>query len=162
MKMRKVESVLQDLDNYFYGKKILEIACGDSDFSLNVSKYAKEVLATDISLERVKRRNLDVIPPNIEFKEMDATNLDIDNDTFDVCVCYNALGHLENQLRPVLIEMIRVTIQDGYLIFIATWKMDKKIITIMKDIVREYNSLTIYDDIQCNKYNALIIKRRNE
>lgn len=118
--MRIIETIIQDLKAYLYGKKVLEIACGDSDFSLTTSKYAKKILATDISLERVKRRELKMIPPNIEFKEMNATNLEINDNSFDVSVCYNALGHLKSILRPVLTEMLRVTTKDGYLIFIAT------------------------------------------
>jgi ubiquinone/menaquinone biosynthesis C-methylase UbiE len=161
MKMRVVETIVQNLDTYLDGKKILEVACGDSDFSLYASKSAKEVLATDISLERLKRRNLDIIPKNLKFKEMDATNLDIDNDLFDITICYNALGHLESILRSVLIEMARVTTKDGYLIFIATWKMDKRIIPELKKIISEHNNLTIYSDIENSKYKAIIIKKEN-
>ncbi len=160
--MGVVEIILQDLCSYLDDKKVLEIACGDSDFSLIASKYAKEILATDISLERFKRRNLKVIPRNLDFKEMDATNLNIDKDSFDICICYNALGHLKSILTPVLTEMIRVTTEDGYLIFIATWEMDKNIISELRDIIKEQNNLTVYRDIENNKYSALIIKQENK
>ncbi|MGH4124374.1 MAG: class I SAM-dependent methyltransferase [Clostridium sp.] len=159
--MRVVETIVKRLGTYLNGKKILEIACGDSEFSLNASRYAEEVLATDITLERLKRRNIDVIPKNVEFREMNATNLDIVNNSFDVSVCYNALGHLENLLNPVLMEMMRVTIQNGYLIFISTWKMDKKIIPELKNIISDYSNLTIYADIENSTYKAIIIKKEN-
>lgn len=157
--MRVIEAIMQDFITYLDGKKVLEIACGDSDFSLTASKYAKEVLATDISLERVKKRNLEVIPKNIRFKEMNAANLDIDNNTFDISACYNGLGHLKSILRLVFIEMIRVTIQGGYLIFIATWKMDKEILNELKNIINEHSNVTLYAEIECNKYSALIVKK---
>jgi ubiquinone/menaquinone biosynthesis C-methylase UbiE len=157
--MRIIETIVQDLKAYLSGKKVLEIACGDSDFSLITSKYAKEILATDISLERVKRRGLEIIPNNVQFKEMNATNLDIAENSFDVSSCYNALGHLKSILRPVLIEMFRVTNQDGYLIFIATWKMDIATLGELKNIISEYNNLTLFAEIENKKYNALIVKK---
>lgn len=157
MKIR--ESIVKNLGTYLDGKKILEVACGDSEFSLSASKYAKEVLATDISLERFKRRNLDGVPQNIEFKEMNATTLLVDNDSIDITVCYNALGHLENILQSVLIEMIRVTMQEGYLLFMATWTMDKKIISKLKDMISEYSNLEVCDDIEKSTFRALIVKK---
>lgn len=157
--MRIVETIVHDLKAYLSGKKVLEIACGDSNFSLTTSKYAKEILATDISLERVKRRELEKIPNNVQFKEMNATNLDIDENSFDVSSCYNALGHLKSILRPVLTEMFRVTNQDGYLIFIATWKMDIATLGELKNIISEYNNLTLFAEIENKKYNALIVKK---
>ncbi|HHW47905.1 MAG TPA: hypothetical protein GXX14_04705 [Clostridiaceae bacterium] len=53
--MKIIEKIVQDLSTYLSGKRIIEIACGDSNFSLTASKFAKEILATDISLERAKK-----------------------------------------------------------------------------------------------------------
>lgn len=158
--MRITETMVKVLSPYLNGKNVLEVACGDSEFSLNASKYAKEVLATDISLERIKRRKLPEVPENIEFREMNATGLNIDNDSFDVSVCYNALGHLENVLRPVLTEMTRVTKEGGYMMFLATWKMDKKVMEELEKIINEHDELTICKDIVNGSYKALIIKKK--
>ncbi len=73
-------------------------------------------------------RSGEEIPQNIEFKEMDASDLMLDKDTFDISVCYNGLGHLKSVLDSVLMEMSRVTKENGYLIFIGTWRIDKRII----------------------------------
>ena len=152
-------NIVKGLDTYLSDKKVLEIACGDSEFSLNASRYAKTVLATDISLERLRKRGLDAIPKNVEFREMDATNLDIDNDSVDVSVCYNALGHLEDFLKPVLMEMARVTVKNGYLIFIATWKMDKAILSKLKNVICDYSNLAICADMENREHRTIIIKR---
>lgn len=159
VKMKIVERIVQDLKTYLDGKKVLEIACGNSDFSLTASKYAKEVLATDISLERIKRKNLKILPGNIHFKEMNAANLDIKENAFDVSVCYNALGHLKSILRSVLTEMFRVTSKDGYLMFIATWKIDIAIFDKLKNIISEYSDITLFSEVKNKKYNALIFKK---
>nr|WP_276575911.1 class I SAM-dependent methyltransferase [Oceanirhabdus seepicola] len=147
-----------DLEAYLNDKKVLEIACGDSEFSLSASKYAKQILATDISLERFKRKNLKEIPQNIEFKEMDATDLILDNGTFDISICYNALGHLESVLNSVLMEMSRVTKENGYLLFIVSWKMDKRILLDLKEMINEYAHLKINGYMGKNRYKVLIIK----
>lgn len=157
--MRIVETIVQDLYTYLFDKKILEIACGDCDFSLTTSNYAKEILATDISLERVKRRELELIPNNMQFKEMNATNLEIDDNSFSVSACYNAIGHLKSILRPILAEMVRVTNKDGYLIFVATWKMDVAMLEQLKNIISEYRNLTLFEEIESKKYNAIIVKK---
>lgn len=71
----------------------------------------------------------------------------------------NALGHLENILKPVLLEMKRVTIKNGYLIFIATWKMDKRVLEELKSIVELDSTITIHSNIETKKYRALIIEK---
>ncbi|MPM37655.1 Ubiquinone/menaquinone biosynthesis C-methyltransferase UbiE [bioreactor metagenome] len=157
--MRVIETITKRLSSYLEDKRILEVACGDSEFSINALKYAKQILATDISLERAKRRNLIDIVENIEFKEMNATKLELENDSFDVSVCYNALGHLEGILNSVISEMSRVTTQNGYLIFIATWKMDQKVLLGIENIISKHGNLTISENIDNKSYNILIIKK---
>ena len=73
--------------------------------------------------------------------------------------CYNALGHLESILRPVFKEMFRVTKQDGYLMFIATWKMDMAALNKIKNVVSEYSNLALLTEINNSKYSTLVIKK---
>lgn len=69
--MRRVEKIAQDLSAYLSGKRVLEVACCDSDFSLAASRFAEEVLATDISLERAKRIKLDALKDAIsEYRDL--------------------------------------------------------------------------------------------
>lgn len=157
--MRLVETIVKRLNEYIQDKKILEIACGDSDFSLCLAKHAKEVVATDISLDRFKRRCIESIPSNIVFREMDATNLEIESNSIDVSVCYNALGHLCTILNSILVQVRRVTIDNGYIIFIATWKMDRRIIPELKNIIYAQSELMIHEDIEKENYHILIVKK---
>lgn len=68
----------------------------------------------------------------------------------DVSVCYNALGHLKEILNPVVAQMIRVTTQEGYIIFITMWKMDKIIVPELKSIIHKYSNITICEEIENN------------
>lgn len=67
--MKMIHKIIADFSSYLEGKSILEIACGDSDFSLNAARYATHVCATDISLERINKRELSHIPRNIKFEQ---------------------------------------------------------------------------------------------
>lgn len=158
--MKIIEKIIKDLNIYLKDKKVLEIACGNSDFSLTASNSAVEILATDISLQRFKNRKLNEIPINIQFMEMNANNLLLENNSFDVCVCFNALGHLKDQLPLILKEMFRVSVKYGYLIFISTWKMDTHLLTEVNDIIIKNYSLVSIEHIENKTYNALIIRKK--
>ncbi len=126
--MKIIERISGELKNIVEDKSILEIACGDSEFSLEISKYASSVLATDISLKRFLKRGLKDIPSNLTFEEMNAADLNLPDDRFDIVACYNALAHLEEDLDDVLQEMVRVVRKGGYILFVVTWKMEKRLI----------------------------------
>ncbi len=157
--MKTTDKIIDRLRLYFEQKNVLEIACGDSDFSLSVSKYASKVLATDISLERFKRKETKTRPNNIEFMEMDAKNLVIEDSKFDITAFYNAIGHLEDILEDVLIEALRVTKVKGYLIIVATWKLDKRLMGDVKSIIDNYSELKIHEEIDESNYRIIIIQK---
>jgi len=125
--MKRIVRVINDLRNYLSDKKVLEVACGDADFARIVSKHAQYVLGIDISLERAARHGFSA--DNIEFQEMDATQMSIESETFDTVVSYNAIGHLGDNLEECFSEMIRVLKNRGHIVFIATWSMDKRLLS---------------------------------
>ncbi|OPJ63592.1 class I SAM-dependent methyltransferase [Clostridium oryzae] len=158
--MKIAETIItKNLFSYLDGKKVLEVACGDSNFSLAACKYAKKVVATDISLDRLRKRNLQAFPSNIEFKEMDVTNLALEDNSFDATVCYNALGHLQNVLKPALDEMIRVTKPNGYLLLIATWSMDIRVLSKLENIIDTYSNLIVDSVIEDASFKILVLQK---
>lgn len=157
--MRKIGRIIEDLKDCFLEKRVLEIACGDADFSLAVSKYANSVLGIDISLARVARRNSGEMPDNVRFQEMDATRLDFETGLFDAVVSYNAMGHLADVLEDCISEMIRVLKRGGCLVFIATWKMDRKLIPDIKDLIAITRTIRNSIEIKNKTYYALIWKK---
>lgn len=157
--MNITDEIVEGLNYIIKNKKILEVACGDSNFSLSASKYAAEILATDISLERFNRRNILEVPINLKFVEMDAKKLKLNDKEFDIAVCYNAVGHLAGIIDSVLSEMERVTTKDGKIIFISTWLMDKKMLEDIKKIYSRKFGIKNIQFIQKSKYNILIIQK---
>ncbi|MFZ5354875.1 MAG: class I SAM-dependent methyltransferase [Bacillota bacterium] len=156
--MKAIDNITKTLCAYLEGKNILEIACGDSDFSISASKYAEKVLATDISLDRFKCRGLNNISDNIEFLEMSADALDLEDGTFDAAVCYNALGHLIEIIPSVFKEMVRVVKTGGLIVFASTWKMDRILHQVIEDLVILYDGLEVSVEEKSN-YSILLIKK---
>lgn len=157
--MKRIDRIVEDLKSYFIERRVLEVACGDADFSLAISKYASSVLGVDISLARVARRSLHEIPNNVQFQEMNATHLDLEGGSFDVVVSYNALGHLVGVLKDCVSEMMRTLKKGGYLIFIATWKMDRMLIPNIRSLIATRRTVQIYKDIENKAYHTLIWKK---
>ena len=157
--MREIERIVEDLKDRFLEKRVLEIACGNADFSLAVSKHANSVFGIDVSLARVARRNSDEIPDNVRFQEMNATQLYFETGSFDAVVSYNAMGHLVDVLEDCISEMIRVLKKGGCLVFIATWKMDRKLIPDIKDLITRTHKIRNSVEIVNKTYYALIWKK---
>jgi len=79
--------------NYFLTEdvSILDVGCGIGDTLAGLK--GKRKLGIDISPEMIKHAKL--YYPDIDFREMDATNLDLD-EKFDVIILSNTLGYLDN------------------------------------------------------------------
>ena len=157
--MKRIDRIVEDLKSYFIERSVLEVACGDADFSVTVSKYAKSVLGVDVSLARVERRSLREIPDNVQFQEMDATQLDLKGESFDVVVSYNAMGHLVGVLKDCVSEMIRVLKRGGCLIFMATWKMDRILIPNIQSLRATKRTMQNSKEIENRTYRASIWKK---
>ncbi len=75
------------------GQKVLDIACGSGQPSITAARLVKpggSIVATDLSEEmlRVAKRKANMADlDNIEFRAMDAENLDFPDETFDGVVC---------------------------------------------------------------------------
>ena len=57
-------------------------------------------------------------------------------------------------LKPAFDEMFRDTRQDGYLLFIATWKMDIAVPDELKNIINDYGNIAMLLEIRNSKYKC--------
>ena len=154
--MKITEKIIDKIADIIRDKKVLEIACGEGSFSLKAAKLASEVLATDISLSRFN--SILDLPISLKIKEMDASKLKISDENFDVVASYNAFGHLEGIEEKVINEMYRVTKKKGNLIFIATWKMDKKKLSKIQEIINKRYSMD-FREISTKEYQVYIFNK---
>ena len=107
------------------GEKVIDIACGTGLVSFPAAEILGPngfVLATDISdamvkisTQTAKERNL----TNIQFKRMDAEQLDVPNEEYDVALCGLGLMYVPDPVRA-LKEMQRV-LKPGGRAVAAVW-----------------------------------------
>lgn len=118
------EKLLQ-LANIQPGKKVLETACGTGLVSFPIAELVGEkgfVFATDISDKMVgscsaaaNEKNLF----NVKFERMDAEELDVDDESFDIAVCALGLMYVPDPLKAMK-EMHRI-LKPGGRAAVAVW-----------------------------------------
>jgi 2-polyprenyl-3-methyl-5-hydroxy-6-metoxy-1,4-benzoquinol methylase len=108
-----VERLLQTIP----GEQVLEIACGNGNFSRRLAAQGIHVLATDFStifLERARKRSIEMAGW-IEYQEVDATDrqmlLAIGEKRFDAAVCNMALMDMAD-ITPLL-ESLPILLKPG-------------------------------------------------
>lgn len=124
--MPRVKQAVWHVKRAIEGKNILEVACGQAEFSICAAEFAASVSCIDLDefrlLPRVKECR------NIEFRQMDAAHMQYKPASFDAVILYNAIGHLEEVMRQVLEECFRVVKEGGPVYIISSFRMDKQVI----------------------------------
>jgi len=119
-----LQLLLPDIEN----QTILEVACGNADFSISASSYASNVFCIDIVDSRLDWR---IRQSNIHFEIMDASLMGYPNEMFDSVYLYNAMSHIRQQWKEIQNECKRVLKKNGKIYIIATWKMETALIDSM-------------------------------
>ena len=103
------------------GERFLDVAAGPGGLSLPAARLGAKVLATDWSpamIERFEARVRDEGLSNAEGRVMDAHDLKIEDDTFDVVGSQFGVSLVRNQ-PLALREMVRVTKPGGHVLLIG-------------------------------------------
>ena len=100
--------------------RVLECACGTGGISIFIAPVCKELLATDYSVGMLKQakkklKNYD----NIEYKMVDITDIEAEDNTFDIVVAGNVI-HLLPDPQRAMKELTRVC-KDGGRLVIPTY-----------------------------------------
>lgn len=111
------ESVAKYIKN---SDRVLECACGTGAISIFIAPVCKELLATDYSVGMLKQaknklKNYD----NIEYKMVDITDIEAEDNYFDVVVAGNVI-HLLPDPQRAMNELTRVC-KDGGRLVIPTY-----------------------------------------
>jgi len=98
------------------GKRVLDIACG-SGYGTNILAKAGAKYATgiDISKEAAKHAQDTYKRDNLGYQVGNGTNLDIEDNSFDIVVSFETIEHLE-EYEQFASELSRVLKKDGLLI----------------------------------------------
>ncbi len=107
------------------GEKVLDIACGTGLVSFRAAEQVGErgsVLGTDISermIEMASKIGQQKEKSNVFFQRMDAEELQLENESFDVVICALGLMYVPDPIRAVN-EMYRV-LKPGGRVVAAVW-----------------------------------------
>jgi len=116
--LKPAQDKLMEMINLQPGEKLIDIACGTGLVSFPAAEILGSngfVVATDISDEMVKLGNdlsQEKNCTNIRFQRMDAEELQLPDEQFDVAVCALGLMYVPDPLKA-LREMYRVLKKDG-------------------------------------------------
>ena len=123
--LRPAQDLLLQMASIRPGEKVLDIACGTGLVSFRAAEQAQSngyVLATDISdrmIETAQQISKENSTTNIDFVQMDAEQLKIEDASFDVVICALGLMYVPDPLGA-LNEMRRV-LKPGGRVVAAVW-----------------------------------------
>ncbi len=87
--MIEVQEIINAVD--LNDKTVLEIGCGLGPHAKHLSKISGRYDAIDIIEEKIEDAKKDNTQENLKFKHMDATNLEYDDETFDIVIACHAI-----------------------------------------------------------------------
>lgn len=116
-----IRSRLKNTDKY--PLKVLDIGTGPGFLAIILSSLGMEVTGIDLTREMLDLAQVNSFnyQQKIKFLQMDATNLDFENESFDLVVTRNLTWNLEN-LYMAYKEWLRVLKKNGQILnFDANW-----------------------------------------
>jgi ubiquinone/menaquinone biosynthesis C-methylase UbiE len=111
----------EHLSRYHYalpfcrGKRILDLGCGTGYGTHILSKSAKEIIGVDIAKEAVDYAKKNYANSNLRYGQMDAIQIDFEDNSFDTVVSFELFEHVHDQ-EMLLRQAKRVLSDDGKLI----------------------------------------------
>jgi ubiquinone/menaquinone biosynthesis C-methylase UbiE len=112
-----LDSLFNNLNknNFLKNSNVLDIGCGWGSSTVFLSKYSKKVTSIDISSVAIEgaQKNLSFNRRNnYELIEMDAENLDFENNSFEYIFSWDAIHHSSDP-KKIIKEIYRVLKKEG-------------------------------------------------
>lgn len=111
LKAEKYKKLCKPQKNY----KILEIGCGDGEFTRRIAHLGGQITATDITPEVLKRGRKENKFKNVKYVLANAEKLKFSQNTFDIVCGVSILHHIDTEKS--IKEMYRVLKKGGKLFF---------------------------------------------
>ncbi|MFN2145898.1 MAG: class I SAM-dependent methyltransferase [Anaerolineales bacterium] len=104
--------------------QVLDVACGPGGFTNALVQGLKEfthLTAVDVDEEMIARARQNIPDENVDFKLMDAAELQFPAESFDLVGCAFSLHHLPDPERTIA-EIRRVLKPGGYALFVEMYR----------------------------------------
>ena len=148
---RSYPAIRQRLSEDLRGRaNVLEVASGTGQFTFDLARVAKHVVATDISpkmVECLRAAAREADATNVEAATMSAYELDAAPSSFDAVFCANAL-HVMEQPCKALHEIRRVLTKNGVLVaptFLHGADWTRRAVSRMMSLVSPFVAHTRFD-----------------
>lgn len=106
------------------GKTVLEIGCGDGYGSAYLAEAARKVTGIDYEDAVIYQAQNKYIRANLKFMRMDAANLQLTDNSFDIVCSFQVIEHIaQDRLLRYLSEVRRVLKDDGKF-YLSTLNME--------------------------------------
>lgn len=109
--------------------EVLECACGTGIITYSIASKCKSLVATDFSKGMLKQAEKKCRKKNVEFKLLDISNIEYENEKFDKAVAGNVI-HLLPDPEKALSELERVVKPGGKIIIPTYINMSKHSATV--------------------------------
>ena len=108
-------NIIKKYKGNMLGKTVLDLGCGFGSSTLILSKYAKKIFAIDLTHPAVKnaKKNMKINKiKNVSLKQMDAENLNFNNNYFDFVFSWGVIHHSHNS-KKILINIRKKLKKNG-------------------------------------------------
>lgn len=133
--------------NVASGEVVLDVACGNGQFSRRLAELGAQVTATDFSKALIERAKARTSSPNVTYKVVDATDeaqvMALGIDRFDAAVCNMALQDIAD-INPLFRALRRVVKPNGRFVFTLTHPAFNLADTVFIEERTEVNGEIVY------------------
>lgn len=116
--------------------RVFEIGCGTGVVTIPLSKYVKEITATDISenmIQKAREKAKNQSKDNIIFRTGELTEMEVEPESYDVVAAYNVLLYMKNQEE--VLKKIYEVLKPGGIFLSATDCLGRN---LSKDSVKKF------------------------
>ncbi len=116
--------------------RVFEIGCGTGVATIPLSKYVKEITATDISenmIQKAREKAKNQSKDNIIFRTGELTEMEVEPESYDVVAAYNVLLYMKNQEE--VLKKIYEVLKPGGIFLSATDCLGRN---LSKDSVKKF------------------------
>ena len=116
--------------------RVFEIGCGTGVATIPLSKYVKEITATDISenmIQKAREKAKNQSKDNIIFWTGELTEMEVEPESYDVVAAYNVLLYMKNQEE--VLKKIYEVLKPGGIFLSATDCLGRN---LSKDSVKKF------------------------
>ena len=103
------------------GDRVLDLGCGNGRLLMLLAEKSVEYLGVDFSEKLIEQARVN--RPDKEFAVMDALDLKLPDDAFDVVICVSVLNHIPLDKQNLFVANVKRVLKPGGVLLMANWNL---------------------------------------